>query len=281
MDLGIPSPTIRFSPTEAGDFIRATKTSGMIILLSPSKTLDESEKVPLAGFSEALFPEKTARLLTLMRKKSPKALAALMGISQQLAMLNHQRYQHWHTENAFKKQAIFMFSGDVYSGLQAHRFSADELHYAQQHLRILSGLYGYLQPLDLIQAHRLEMGTPVSVGKSRNLPAYWQKEVNRRLEAELSASTPPLLVNLASLEYFQVIDEKKLGGKCISPVFKDFSNGQYKVVSLFAKKARGAMAAFIIRHKISDPEHLLAFNDDNYCYNPGLSEPNRPVFTRG
>jgi len=271
----------RFNPTEAGDFIRVTKTSGMIILLSPSKTLDVSEKVPLTEFSEALFPEKTERLLALMRKKSPKALASLMGISSSLAMLNHQRYQYWHTENAFKKQAIFMFSGDVYTGLQAQSFSAGELHYAQQHLRILSGLYGYLRPLDHIQAHRLEMGTAVSVGKSRNLPAYWQKEVNRRLEADLAESSPPLLVNLASVEYFQVIEEKKLGSKCISPVFKDFSNGQYKVVSLFAKKARGAMAAFIIRHKISDPEHLLAFNEDNYCYNPGLSEPNRPVFSRG
>lgn len=206
---------------------------------------------------------------------------SLMGISKNLAMLNADRYQQWETENDMVKQAVFAFKGDVYTGLNAETMSDIELEFAQRHLRILSGLYGWLRPLDLIQAHRLEMGTKLAVGKHENLYDYWQKKVVAQLLSELKHLQSNLIINLASNEYFDLIGHGLSGIQYVSPAFKEYKNGEYKMISFFAKKARGLMASFIIRNKIDQPEDLIAFDLEGYHFNASLSTPSKPVFTRG
>jgi len=217
-----------------------------------------------------------------MKKKKSAQLAKLMDISPKLAELNFQRFQTWALpftpENSW--QSVLMFNGDVYQGLKAENFSASDFEIAQQKLRILSGVYGLLKPLDLIQPYRLEMGTNVSVARKKNLYDFWKAKITTKLNQELEQTDQKLLINLASNEYFSAIDTKKLKARVITPSFKKNKNGKYQMVSFFAKRARGLMSRFIIQNNISDPEELKAFDSEGYYFNNQLSGVNDWVFTR-
>lgn len=255
----------------------------MIHLLSPSKSLDfETE----AGIDKYTIPDYLSRSTSLIKKLqtfSVKGLEKLMGISSNLADLNVERYKKWSAPvkpGAKHKQAILAFTGDVYTGLKATGLSKNDLIYAQEHLRILSGLYGLLKPLDLIAAYRLEMGTDLKVGRKKNLYEFWRKSLTEDLNRQIKDHSQQSIINLASNEYFKVIDTKKLVADLIQPVFKDAKNGEYKTIAIYAKIARGAMSRYIIKNRISDPEDLKGFDLDNYSYNSRLSEGNKMVFTR-
>ena len=253
----------------------------MIVMLSPAKSLD-FKTLPQTGiYTLPDFLKEAAVIQSQLKKFKPEELSMLMGISAQLGQLNYERNQLWHpeftTENA--KQSILAFNGDVYEGLNAKKFSETELQTAQQKIRILSGLYGLLRPLDLIQPYRLEMGTQLVIPPCKNLYQFWQKKITEKLNEELNSSGHTL-VNLASNEYFKAVDTKKLEAKIITPVFKDAKNGEFRVISFFAKKARGLMSRFIIENRIDDPEYLKAFDLDGYYFNPKLTKGNTWVFTR-
>jgi uncharacterized protein len=254
----------------------------MIILLSPAKTLDFSPiNLPLS-LSEQVFIEQARSIVSVMKRKRPEELMKLMDISTALAQLNADRYNKWTGEDAsLMKAAVLAFRGEVYTGLNADSFTADDLEFAQNHLRILSGLYGWLRPLDNIEAYRLEMGTRLKVGKNADLYGFWRSRLTRQLMVEIIQQNTKSVVNLASNEYFSVLEGKSIKAEIVSPVFKDFSKGQYKIVSFFAKKARGLMASYIIRNRITSHEDLIGFSEDGYHYNATLSEPLKPVFTRG
>ena len=217
-----------------------------------------------------------------MKKKKPVQLARLMDISTKLAELNHQRFQAWSLpftpENAWP--AVLMFNGDVYQGLKAETFSVSEFETAQKQLRILSGVYGLLKPLDLIQPYRLEMGTTISIAGKKNLYDFWKAKITAKLNQEFSETGKKVLVNLASNEYFGAIDIKKLKARIITPSFKEHKNGQFQMVSFFAKRARGLMSRFIIQNNISDPEEIKAFDVEGYYFNNVLSKGDNWIFTR-
>ncbi len=254
----------------------------MLAVLSPAKSLDFESTLPTKRATQPLFREQAAQLVEILRDYSPEDLSRLMDISQRLGELNYQRYQQWQLpfslDNA--RQAIFAFTGDVYTGLDVHEFGQDDLAFAQDHLRVLSGLYGILRPLDLIQAYRLEMGTSLSNPAGRNLYDFWSDTVTRQLNRELAKQDSPLLVNLASNEYARVIDEKALDGEIITPVFKDYKNGQYKIISFYAKKARGMMAAHIVRERATNRDDLTRFKAGGYRYSSEESTADKPVFLR-
>lgn len=254
----------------------------MIHLLSPAKSLDFDTKANTEQYSQAEFQEQSQKLIKKARTLSRKKLEKLMGISSNLAELNHQRYQDWEIVNqpGKSKQAVLSFTGDVYRGLNASSLNEKELTYAQEHLRILSGLYGLLKPLDLIMPYRLEMGTSLPVGRKKNLYDFWADTITKRINNELENHKDKTLVNLASNEYFKSVDPKKLKGSLISPQFRDQKNGQYKSIMTFAKLARGFMSRFIIQNKIEKAEDILSFDAHGYVYNPGLSTEDAPVFTR-
>lgn len=255
----------------------------MIILLSPAKTLDFSVNNPTIDLSVPIFEDKANQLATALRKLNVDELIKLLEISAKLAQLNYDRFQHWGTTTSLdgRRAAILAYKGDVYEGLQADTMSAGDLQFAQQHLRILSGLYGVLRPLDLIQPYRLEMGTRLIVGKAKDLYAYWKKHITLALQNELKTHQQQVIINLASQEYAKSVDFKQLNIKLIIPEFKDMNNGEYKMISFFAKRARGLMASWIIRNLIVDPEALISFSAEGYAFNPRLSASSRPVFTRG
>jgi cytoplasmic iron level regulating protein YaaA (DUF328/UPF0246 family) len=254
----------------------------MLTVISPAKTLDFETKPQTSKMSQPQFLENSAELIETMRMQSPKSLSKLMGISPKLAELNADRFQSWQTpstpENA--KQAILAFRGDVYLGLAAEEYNERDFSFAQKNLRILSGLYGLLKPLDLIQPYRLEMGTKIKNPGGDDLYAYWNSTVTDAISDELDAHRNKTLINLASIEYFKAVKPKLLPGKLITPVFKDFKNGTYKILSFFAKKARGSMASFIIKNRISKPEDIKAFDIDGYRFNEDLSTDDSWVFTR-
>jgi uncharacterized protein len=254
----------------------------MLIVISPSKTLDFETPVIISESSAVEFGREANELALLLKKRSPQKLAELMGISPKLSQLNFERYQRWNAESADHtgRQAMFAFKGDVYDGLQAYSFSTNEIQNAQDHLRILSGLYGLLKPLDKIQPYRLEMGAPLKTKSGKNLYDYWHTKITKSLNAHLVEEQSGLIINLASVEYFSAVDQKRIKAKIITPGFRDMHNGSYKVISFFAKRARGLMSRFIIQNKITDPEHLLAFDAEGYNYNQQLSKGNNPVFTR-
>ena len=206
----------------------------------------------------------------------------LMSISEDLAKLNQTRYREWTSdlEEGETKTAIHAFNGEVYVGLKAESFTTDDLIYAQQHLGILSGLHGILRPLDLIKPYRLEMGTKLPVGRHKNLYQFWTEEVTARIKSQLTEHDEKVLINLASDEYFKAIDAKKLGHQIIKPVFKEMKNGQYKVLSFLAKKARGMMAAYVLKHRIEAVEELKNFCEEDYAYNSELSTDSEWIFTR-
>ncbi|WP_350287795.1 peroxide stress protein YaaA [uncultured Croceitalea sp.] len=253
----------------------------MKIVISPAKSLDFESKLPTERFSEPQFLGASEKLNTILAKKKPKALAKLMSISDNLAQLNWQRNQDFSTpfttENA--RPAVYMFNGDVYQGLDAHTLPAEKLDALQETLRILSGLYGILRPLDLIQPYRLEMGTQLKVGRKKNLYEFWKKDLTAHLNNELKDDE--LFVNLASNEYFSAIDEKQLKVPVITPIFKDWKNDKLKIISFFAKKARGSMVRYIIDTNAKNLEDIKGFNYDDYIYSKEHTlKANQPVFIR-
>lgn len=255
----------------------------MIHLISPAKTLDFESPVDSKESTVPVFIDESPALINKLNKTSLKSLKALMGLSDNLAKLNKERYQNWKGIKELQdqgRQAIYAFKGDVYLGLDAKTLNQSELKYAQDHLRILSGLYGYLRPFDLVEPHRLEMGTSIKVGRKKNLYHYWVDKVSQQLSADLHQNEQGFLVNLASNEYFKVVDQKAIKVPIIQPEFKDEKNGNYKVLSFFAKKARGLMSRFIIKNEIENPADLLAFNEEGYAYNAKMSTEFKPVFTR-
>ncbi|MCO5724877.1 peroxide stress protein YaaA [Robiginitalea marina] len=253
----------------------------MKIVISPAKSLDFESPLPTARYSQPLFLDKAATLNKVLARKKPAALSELMGISSQLAELNWERNQEFSTpftpENA--RPAVFAFNGDVYQGLDAYTLEEAQWDPLQDSLRILSGLYGLLRPLDLIQPYRLEMGTRLAVGKKKNLYEFWGQTLTDQLNSELDEGE--LFVNLASNEYFSVLDEKKLKVPVITPVFKDWSRDTLKVISFYAKKARGAMVRYILDHGVRNLEELKAFDADGYQYSREHTvKANQPVFIR-
>ncbi|NCA86063.1 MAG: peroxide stress protein YaaA [Clostridia bacterium] len=254
----------------------------MLVVLSPSKTLNFDFDPP-KKFSHPDFASKAAEVVTVLRKYSPKGLQKLMHINPQLAQLNAQRFGEWHLpftiENS--RQAVLVFKGEVYNGLDAETMTAQQLDFAQDHLRILSGLYGILRPLDLMQPYRLEMGTDIKIKRKKNLYEFWKKNVTAHISQLLQSCDQPLLINLASDEYFKAIDTAALKAQIIQPQFKDMSGGKYKFITMYGKKARGMMTRFIIENEITDADQLKLFDDDGYYYNDQLSSGNKWVFTRG
>jgi len=252
----------------------------MKLVLSPAKSLDFESKLPTTQTSEIRFLSEAERLNKLLKKKSAKSLSKLMSISDNLGQLNYERNQEWSLpftkDNA--RQAMYAFNGDVYRGLDAYTIEENLLENAQNTIRILSGLYGILKPLDLIQPYRLEMGTKFPVGKNKNLYEFWQKKVTQALNTELEDDE--LFLNLASNEYFKAVDKKVLKVPVITVNFKEFKNGNYKVISFFAKYARGLMARYIIDTNAQTLDDIKAFNLENYGFSEELSTDNELVFTR-
>lgn len=253
----------------------------MKIVISPAKSLDFETALPLATFSQPIFLEQSEKLNKVLVKKKPKVLSNLMGISDKLAQLNWERNQQFSrpftTENA--RPAVYAFNGDVYQGLDAYSISEKKMIELQRTLRILSGLYGILKPLDLIQPYRLEMGTQLKVGRKKNLYEFWRKEVTGHLNSELEDDE--LFINLASNEYFGAVDTKTLKVPVITPIFKDWKNDKLKVISFFAKKARGSMVRYIIDSNAKTLEDIKGFDDDHYIYSKEHTlKETEPVFIR-
>lgn len=253
----------------------------MYLLISPAKSLN-FEKAPLAeNHTKPVFENKAAQLVRNIKKLRIKELKELMSISDDLARLNYERYQQWgHHPDETRRAAIFAFQGDVYQGLKAESLSKEELRYAQSHLGILSGLYGLLRPLDLIEPYRLEMGTSIRQGKSANLYDFWKTSIKKQIIENMKAIDSETIINLASQEYFKSVPVKEIKKRIISPVFKDQKNGEYKIISFYAKKARGLMTRFLLQNQSNDPSIIQTFSEDGYLFNPGLSKENEPVFTR-
>lgn len=253
----------------------------MLIVVSPAKTLDFESPLPTRTATTPGFLEDSRELIDQLKLLEPHQVSNLMGISAKLGELNADRFQQWHTpfttENA--RQAALAFKGDVYTGLAADQFSEEDFAFAQDHMRILSGLYGLLRPLDLMQPYRLEMGTRFENTRGKDLYAFWGDKLTDELN-KLLASDDGVLVNLASNEYFKAVRRKNLKGTVITPQFKDWKNGQYKMISFYAKKARGLMSAYIIRNRLTQTEDLKGFDYDGYAFNPELSKEKEWVFTR-
>ncbi|PKP29555.1 MAG: peroxide stress protein YaaA [Bacteroidetes bacterium HGW-Bacteroidetes-17] len=253
----------------------------MLVLISPAKSFDFESPVQTLNATDPDFKEESARLIKKMATFSPQKLSVLMNISIELARMNVDRYQKW-TSNPKKedtKQALLAFNGEVYRGLNAKEMNEDDLEFAQNHLRILSGLYGVLRPLDLIQPHRLEMGTKLKYYNYNNLYQFWGNKITNRINEELGATN--LVVNLASTEYFKAVKQVQLKAKLITPIFKDLTNGNYKVVMTYAKNARGSMAHYIIKNRITEPDLLKQFKGNGYHFNASNSDPYNWVFMRG
>ncbi|MBW6536557.1 MAG: peroxide stress protein YaaA [Mariniphaga sp.] len=255
----------------------------MLIVISPAKSLDFKTKSTTQEYTIPEFLNDSEKLVSKLQKMSAKKLSDLMNISADLGNLNYERYQTWQLpftpENA--KQAVLAFNGDVYTGLDAPTLSEEKLKLAQQKLRILSGLYGVLKPLDLMQPYRLEMGTKFGVGRAKDLYTFWGNKITKKIQEAIEESGSKILVNLASNEYYKSIDAKKLDAEVVTPAFKDMKNGEYKMISFFAKKARGLMTRFILENDIDNTDDLQAFDAEGYVFNPRLSKPGAPVFTRG
>ena len=252
----------------------------MKLVLSPAKSLNFESKLPTNTVSESCFLAESERLNKLLKKKSARSLSKLMSISPALGQLNYERNQVWHLpftkDNA--RQAIYAFNGDVYRGLDAYTIPKDKLDKVQDTVRIISGLYGLLKPLDLMQPYRLEMGTKFPVGKYKNLYEFWKKKVTQALNDDLEDDE--LFLNLASNEYFKAIDTKALKVPVITPVFKEFKNGQYKTIAIFAKLARGLMSRYIIDTEAKTIDDIKGFNYDGYGFDANLSTETELVFTR-
>lgn len=257
----------------------------MLIVISPAKSLDYESKLATKKFSEPAMLDHSAELVSVMAKKSPNEISSMMGVSPQLGELNFERFQDWHRpftpENA--RAALLAFAGDVYTGMDApNSFSERDFTHAQKTLRILSGLYGVLRPLDLMQPYRLEMGSKLTTDRGRTLYDFWGSRVSEQLNSAVDASPgAKVLVNLASNEYFSAVDQSTLEAPIVAPVFLDAKgDAEYKIVSFFAKRARGSMSAWIIQNRITTRKALVEFDGDGYRYDADRSGPDRPVFIR-
>ena len=254
----------------------------MIIVLSPAKTLDYEFETD-GNHSVPSFLSQSSKLIGQLKKKEPKDIASLMGLSDKLATLNYDRYQSWTASKKASndsKPSLLVFKGDVYQGLQAEDLTKKEMNFAQKHVRILSGLYGILRPLDLMKPYRLEMGTKLETSQGKNLYEFWGDKIQKNVLDELKNQKSDLLINLASKEYFTVLGRVPEDVNVISPVFKDYKNGKYKIISFYAKKARGLMARWIIQNKVKDFENLAKFNVDGYKFSKAESTASTPVFLR-
>ena len=262
----------------------------MLFLISPAKSLDFETPSGDVAYTQPLFLAQSKPLINNLRKKSWRQVAKLMDLSQSLAELNVARYSalyasldaSWSDELAPQnaKPAVLAFNGDVYDGLAAKTLSKDDLNWAQDHLCILSGLYGVLRPLDLMQPYRLEMGTTLKVGRANNLYQYWGTRISEHLNERLQGNAEPIVINLASQEYFKAVNLKALNATVIECVFEDFKNGDYKVISFFAKRARGAMARFAVQRRVTTVNQLQSFAADGYTFAASASDPARLVFRR-
>jgi cytoplasmic iron level regulating protein YaaA (DUF328/UPF0246 family) len=252
----------------------------MKIVISPAKSLNFESKAPTQEFSQPIFLKEADRLNKILRKKSARSLSKLMSVSPALGQLNYERNQSWETpfdlDNA--KQAVYAFTGEVYRGLDANSLPLEDLNFLQEHLRILSGQYGILKPLDLMQPYRLEMGTKLKVGVKPNLYKFWGDQITKTLNSELEEGE--LFVNLASNEYFKVLQAKDLKVPVITPVFKDYKNGEYKIIMTFAKLARGLMVRYLVDHKVTTLDGIKGFNYSGYGFDENLSTDTELVFTR-
>ena len=254
----------------------------MITVISPAKKLSDECHAYEADHSQPAYLVKSTELVDQLKSYEPSHLQSLMGISEKLSVLNWERYQSWNPSFSSNnsRQAFFTFKGDTYTGLDADTLSSEDLSFSQNHTRILSGLYGVLKPLDLIMPYRLEMGTKIENKFGKNLYDFWGNELVADLEKDLSNHDSRYIVNCASVEYFKSIDKDSLNGKVITPVFKEIKEGKARIVSFFAKKARGMMARYIIQNQINDPDQIRKFDLGGYEYNDSLSNTMEPVFTR-
>lgn len=254
----------------------------MLFVISPAKALDYETPAHIKTFTQPLFVEQASELIAVLREKSPQQVADLMDLSDQLAGLNAARYQAWSPKFTARnsKQAVLAFDGDVYGGLDAKTLDEDELDWLQQHLCILSGLYGVLRPLDRMQPYRLEMGTRLKTGKGSNLYHFWGSQIAEYLNRRARADKSPVLVNLASEEYFKAVDLKVLQPRVVNCVFEEKKGAQYKIVSFFAKRARGLMVRYALQHRASTPEQLKGFDLEGYRFAPDASGTDRFVFRR-
>lgn len=254
----------------------------MLFLLSPAKSLDYETPAGDLPHTQPQFVERSAELIQVLRKKAPHELAQLMQISDKLAALNAARYEAWSPQftASNSKQALLAFNGDVYEGLDAKSLGPADLQWAQQHIRMLSGLYGVLRPLDWMQPYRLEMGTALPVGKARNLYEYWGGRISEALNQDLTSDKTPVVVNLASQEYFKSVDRKVLKARVVECVFEEWKGGAYKVISFSAKRARGLMARYAVTHRIDTPAQLETFDLEGYAFDDAASQQDRLVFRR-
>lgn len=254
----------------------------MLIIISPAKTLDYKSPLPTSRYTQPELLKQSEQLIKVCSQLTPAQISTLMGISDKLAGLNAARFADWQPnftpENA--RQALLAFKGDVYTGLQADSFSEEDFDFAQQHLRMLSGLYGLLRPLDLMQAYRLEMGTKLENKGGKDLYAFWGNRITEKLNQALEAQGDNILINLASDEYFKSVNPAKLSGTIVKPVFLDQKNGKFKIISFYAKKARGLMSRFIIKNRLTKTEQLVDFDSEGYWFDEKSSTGNELVFKR-
>lgn len=264
-------------------FVDIFKIEIMHIVISPAKNISLDINKRNIETTNIRFEKESKRLLNSLKKLRVEDLSTLMSISPKLAQLNFERFQGM--DIPFEKEtampALLVFDGDVYRGMNVDSFSDDDLHYSQAHLSILSGFYGLLRPLDAILPYRLEMGTSLAVAKNNNLYEFWSDKLQKTLKSDMKDSNDDILVNLASNEYYKSLKARDLKCRIITPIFKDYKNDKYKIISFFAKKARGMMTAFIIKNRIENPEDLKLFNEDGYTFNDILSKGDDWVFTRG
>ncbi|HUH88674.1 MAG TPA: peroxide stress protein YaaA [Pusillimonas sp.] len=254
----------------------------MLLLLSPAKKLDYDSSVRSTLHTQPLFVKQAAGLIDVLKEKSASEVAALMKLSDALAQLNVERYAAWKPKftQTNSRQAVLAFNGDVYEGLDAPSLSDEQLQWAQEHVAILSGLYGVLRPLDLMQPYRLEMGTRLATGQGKNLYEYWGPQIAQYLNKRLEGQAEPTVLNLASEEYFKAVDLKTLKARVIQCVFQDYKNGDWKIISFHAKRARGLMARFVIENKIDAPDALTGFASEGYSYHKQSSSETKLVFRR-
>ena len=254
----------------------------MFFVLSPAKNLNEKAPAPVKEFTQPYLLAEAEILMRQLRELAPQQIAELMHVSDKIALLNVERNAEWHTpftpDNA--KQAVFMFNGDVYEGIAADTLKPEQIQYLQQHVRLLSGLYGVLRPLDLMQPYRLEMGTAFANTRGKNLYEFWGDIITDLLNDTLAQAGSDILINLASQEYFKSVNTKKLKARLITPVFKDEKNGKYKIISFYAKRARGLMVRYAAEHNITDPEMLKNFDYEGYSFNAAASNESEWVFMR-
>lgn len=253
----------------------------MLILLSPAKSLN-FEPTDRTEYSMPRLLDNSDRLVKELKKKSARSLKKLMSVSDAIAELNVQRFQEYERPFAFgsAKQAVLAFDGDVYTGMQAETFTEEDFDFAQEHLRILSGLYGLLRPMDLIRAYRLEMGTKLRTGRRKNLYEFWGEKITELINEDLAETEGNVILNLASQEYFKSVNTKKLAGRLVTVHFKENRKGELKVISFNAKKARGAMAALAIKHRIIDPEELKELTPEGYDFSPEHSSADELMFLK-